>query len=415
MALQKVVVTGLGALTPIGHDVPTYWDNLLKGNSGAGPITYFDTTQFKVQFACALQDFVPENHFDRRNLRRMDRCSQYALVAAEEAVQDAGLQLDALNKDRIGVVWGTGIGGIESFQNEVLAYAAGDGTPRMSPFFITNLIADMAAGHISLKYGLRGPNYCTTSACASAANALIDAYQLIQLGKADMLISGGSEAAITQVGMGGFMALKALSQRNDDPKTASRPFDQDRDGFVMGEGAGALILESYAHAKARGAKIYAEIVGTGLAADAHHMTAPDPTGEGMALAMQQALAEAQLQPSDIDYINAHATSTGLGDIAEVNAIKHCFGEHATQLNISATKSTTGHLLGAAGAVEGIAAILALQHQVVPPTSNHFTLDPQLDANLNYTFNQAQPRTIRTALSNNFGFGGHNCSLLFRKV
>ena len=414
MNTSRVVVTGLGALTPIGNNVAAYWQGLAQGLSGAAPITRFDASKRKTRFACELKDYQPEAHFERKEVRKMDPCSQYALVASEEALKNSGLNLAQEKLARIGVVWGTGIGGLESATENIVMFSQGGDTPKMSPFFIPKMIADMPAGHISIKHGLQGPNFATVSACASASNALIDATQLIQLRHADVMVTGGSEAALTDVGMSGFSAIKALSVRNESPQTASRPFDKDRDGFVMGEGAGALVLEAYEHAQARGAKIYAEIIGVGMSADAYHITAPHPEGAGAALAMAHALKNAGLQPSDIDYINVHGTSTPLGDLPEVKAIQQVFGEAAYQLNISATKSMTGHLLGAAGAVEAIASILALQHQVIPPTINHFTDDPAFDAKLNFTFNQAQARPVNTVLSNTFGFGGHNTTIIFKK-
>ena len=414
MNTSRVVVTGLGALTPIGNNVAAYWQGLAQGLSGAAPITRFDASKRKTRFACELKDYQPEAHFERKEVRKMDPCSQYALVASEEALKNSGLNLAQEKLARIGVVWGTGIGGLESATENIVMFSQGGDTPKMSPFFIPKMIADMPAGHISIKHGLQGPNFATVSACASASNALIDATQLIQLRHADVMVTGGSEAALTDVGMSGFSAIKALSVRNESPQTASRPFDKDRDGFVMGEGAGALVLEAYEHAQARGAKIYAEIIGVGMSADAYHITAPHPEGTGAALAMAHALKNAGLQPSDIDYINVHGTSTPIGDLPEVKAIQQVFGEAAYQLNISATKSMTGHLLGAAGAVEAIASILALQHQVIPPTINHFTDDPAFDAKLNFTFNQAQARPVNTVLSNTFGFGGHNTAIIFKK-
>ena len=414
MNTSRVVVTGLGALTPIGNNVAAYWQGLAQGLSGAAPITRFDASKRKTRFACELKDYQPEAHFEHKEVRKMDPCSQYALVASEEALKNSGLNLAQEKLARIGVVWGTGIGGLESATENIVMFSQGGDTPKMSPFFIPKMIADMPAGHISIKHGLQGPNFATVSACASSSNALIDATQLIQLRHADVMVTGGSEAALTDVGMSGFSAIKALSVRNESPQTASRPFDKDRDGFVMGEGAGALVLEAYEHAQARGAKIYAEIIGVGMSADAYHITAPHPEGTGAALAMAHALKNAGLQPSDIDYINVHGTSTPIGDLPEVKAIQQVFGEAAYQLNISATKSMTGHLLGAAGAVEAIASILALQHQVIPPTINHFTDDPAFDAKLNFTFNQAQARPVNTVLSNTFGFGGHNTAIIFKK-
>jgi 3-oxoacyl-[acyl-carrier-protein] synthase II len=411
--LRRVVVTGLGALTPIGNTVDEYWTNLINGTSGAGPITRFDASKFKTQFACEVKNFSPENFFDRKEVRKYDRCSHFGIVCADEAVKDAGLDPATLNCDRVGVIWASGIGGLETFINEVTTFATGDGTPRFNPFFIPKMISDITAGHISMKYGFRGPNFATVSACASSANALVDAFNYIRLGKADIFIAGGSEAAITQAGVGGFNAMHALSTRNDDPTTASRPFDKDRDGFVMGEGGGALIFEELGHALARGAKIYAEIAGGGLSADAHHMTAPHPDGLGAILSMRGAMEDASIKPTDIDHVNTHGTSTPAGDIAEPKAIVGLFGDHAYTLNINSTKSMTGHLLGAAGAVEGIASILAVKNDLIPPTINHFTDDPEI-APLNFTFGKAQARVVNYALSNTFGFGGHNASVIFKK-
>jgi len=415
MQLKRVVVTGLGALTPLGNNLNTYWDNLIKGVSGAGPITKFDPELFKTKFACEVKDYDPNNYFDRKEARKMDLFTQYALITAEEAMQDSGLDLESIDKLKAGVIWGSGIGGLRTFQEEVVSFAQGDGTPRFNPFFIPKMIADISAGMISIKYGFHGPNFVTVSACASATNAMIDAMTYIKLGKAKVMITGGSEASVTEAGMGGFNAMKALSERNDSPETASRPFDKDRDGFVLGEGAGALILEEYEHAKARGAKIYAELVGGGMSADAYHITAPHPEGLGAENVMINALDDAQMKPEEIDYINVHGTSTPLGDISEAVAIGKVFGEHAYKLNISSTKSMTGHLLGAAGAIEAIASIMAIQHQIVPPTINHFTDDDRFDPKLNFTFNKAQARTINAAVSNTFGFGGHNTSVVFRKI
>lgn len=415
MELKRVVVTGLGALTPIGNDVDTYWQSLLAGKSGAARITRFDPEKFKTQFACELKDFDVKDYIDRKEARRMDRFTQYAMVVADQAVKDGGLEGLDLNPDRVGVIWGSGIGGLDTFQEEAINFAKGDGTPRFNPFFIPKMIADLAPGHISIKYGFRGPNYSTVSACASSTNSLIDAFNFIRLGKIDVCLSGGSEAAVNQSGMGGFNAMHALSTRNESPESASRPFDKDRDGFVLGEGAGCLILEEYEHAKARGAKIYAELVGSGISADAHHITAPHPEGLGAKGVMRQVLDESGLKPEDIDYINVHGTSTPLGDVAELKAIKSVFGDQAYRLNISSTKSMTGHLLGAAGAVEAIASVLAIKHGIVPPTINHFTDDPEIDPDLNLTFHQAQKREVRAAISNTFGFGGHNASVLFRKL
>jgi len=415
MSPRRVVVTGLGALTPIGNTLPAYWEGLLSGTSGAAPITYFDASKFKTQFACEIKNFDPLAHFDRKEVRKYDRFTQYALVATQEAIEDSGLDLERIDKDRVGVIWGAGIGGLETFQNEVIDFAQGDGTPRFNPFFIPKMIADIAPGMISIQYGFAGPNFATVSACASSANALIDALNYIRLGYADIMVSGGSEAGVTIAGMGGFNAMQALSKRNDDPKTASRPFDKDRDGFVLGEGAGSLILEEYEHAKARGAKIYAELLGGGLSADAHHMTAPHPEGAGAIKVMQNCLKDANLKPEDVDAINMHGTSTPLGDIAESKAVKAVFGEHAYNININSTKSMTGHLLGAAGAIEAIASIMAIKHGIVPPTINHQTPDENIDPKLNFTFGKAQKRTVNIALSNTFGFGGHNACVVFGKI
>ena len=414
MELKRVVVTGMGALTPIGNTLGEYWDALLKGKSGAAPIKQFDASLFKTHFACEVKNFNVEDFMDRKEARKLDQFSQYAMVSATEAMADAALLESNPNLDRIGVIWGSGIGGLKTFQDEAENFFSGDGTPRFNPFFIPKMIADIAAGHISIKFGLRGPNYVTVSACASATNAIIDAFNLIRLGKADAFVTGGSEAAVNQMGMGGFNALKALSTRNDSPETASRPFDLDRDGFVLGEGSGALILEEYEHAVKRGAKIYAEVIGGGMSGDAYHMTAPHPEGLGARNTMIAALEDAYLEPSAIDYVNVHGTSTPLGDVAEVKAIQHVFGEHAYNLNISSTKSMTGHLLGAAGAIEAIACIMAVKHDIVPPTINHFTDDPELDTKLNFTFNTAQKRVVNIALSNTFGFGGHNTIIIVKK-
>lgn len=415
MQPRRVVVTGLGALTPIGNTLPDFWEGLLSGTSGAAPITYFDASKFKTQFACEVKDFNPQDHFDRKEVRKMDRFTQFAMVATDEAIADAGLNVDQIDKDRVGVIWGAGIGGLETFQNEVLNFAAGDGTPRFNPFFIPKMIADIAPGMISIKYGFAGPNFATVSACASSANALIDALNYIRFGYTDIMVSGGSEACVTIAGVGGFNALHALSTRNDAPETASRPFDKTRDGFVLGEGAGTLILEEYEHAKARGAKIYAEVLGGGLSADAHHMTAPHPEGAGAIKVMRNCLRDAQLRPEDVDAINMHGTSTPLGDVAETLAVKEVFGEHAYNININSTKSMTGHLLGAAGAVEAIASVMAIQHDVVPPTINFTTPDENIDAELNFTFGTPQKRTVNVALSNTFGFGGHNACVVFGKI
>lgn len=412
---RRVVVTGLGALTPIGNTLPAYWEGLLSGTSGAAPITYFDASLFKTKFACELKGYDPLDHFDRKEARKIDRFAQYAIVATDEALQDSGLDLDKIDKDRVGVIWGAGIGGLETFQNEVLNFAAGDGSPRFNPFFIPKMIADIAPGLISIKHGFAGPNFATVSACASSANALIDALNYIRLGYSDIMVSGGSEACVMIAGMGGFNAMHALSTRNDDPKTASRPFDKDRDGFVLGEGAGSIILEEYEHAKARGATIYAELVGGGLSADAHHMTAPHPEGLGAIKVMQNCLRDSGLEISDVDAINMHGTSTPLGDIAESKALKEVFGEHLYDMNINSTKSMTGHLLGAAGAIEAIASILAIKHQIVPPTINHQTADENIDPKINFTFGKAQERKIDVALSNTFGFGGHNACVAFKKI
>lgn len=415
MKPRRVVVTGLGALTPIGNTLSDYWEGLLSGTSGAAPITYFDASLFKTQFACELKNFDPLDHFDRKEARKYDRFAQYALVSVAEAIADAELPLDRVDKDRVGVIWGAGIGGLETFQDEVLNFAAGNENPRFNPFFIPKMIADIAPGLISIKYGFRGPNFATVSACASASNAMIDALNYIRLGYADVIVTGGSEAAVTKAGIGGFNAMHALSKRNDDPKTASRPFDKDRDGFVLGEGAGALILESYDHAIARGATIYAELAGGGLSADAHHMTAPHPEGLGATKVMENCLRDAALDPSEVDIINMHGTSTPLGDIAESNAIVKLFKEHAYKMNINSTKSMTGHLLGAAGAVEAIASILAIKHGIVPPTINHQTPDEDIDQRINFTFGKPQEREVSVAISNTFGFGGHNACVLFKKI
>ncbi|MFN0291379.1 MULTISPECIES: beta-ketoacyl-ACP synthase II [Pedobacter] len=414
MGLKRVVVTGLGALTPIGNSVPEFWEALTNGVSGAAPIKSFNTEKFKTKFACEVKNFNPEDHLDRKEARKLDPFVQYALVSTEEAVKDGGYDFSKLDTNRIGVIWGAGIGGLKTFMDEVSNFATGDGTPRYNPFFIPKMIVDIAPGHISIKYGLRGPNFATVSACASSTNAMIDAFNYIRLGMADIIISGGSEAIINEAGMGGFNAMHALSTRNDDPATASRPFDKDRDGFVAGEGAGTIILEELEHAKARGAKIYAEIVGGGMSADAHHITAPHPEGLGAKMVMTNALKDAGLSTSDIDYINVHGTSTPLGDVQEAKAIVDLFGEDAYKLNISSTKSMTGHLLGAAGAVEALATILAINNDLVPPTINHFNDDPDFDPKLNFTFNKAQKRTVRAAISNTFGFGGHNASVIFKK-
>lgn len=415
MKLRRVVVTGLGALTPVGNNIQEYWDGLINGVSGAAPITHFDASKFKTQFACEVKNFNAEDFIDRKEVRRMDKYAQYALVASEEAIQDANFNMDQLDKDRVGVIWGSGIGGLETFQQEVIGYATGDGTPKFNPFFIPKMIADIAGGHISIKYGFRGPNFTTVSACASSTNALIDAFNYIRLGQADVIVAGGSEAAVTAAGMGGFNAMHALSTRNDDPKTASRPMDKDREGFVLGEGAGALVLEEYEHAIARGAKIYCEIGGGGMSADAHHITAPHPEGLGATNVMLNCLRDAGLQPTDVCGVNMHGTSTPLGDIAESKAILKVFGEHAYTMNLNSTKSMTGHLLGAAGAIEAIASILSIHHGMVPPTINHFTDDEEIDSKLNFTFNVAQKRDMKVVMSNTFGFGGHNACVLMKKL
>lgn len=414
MELKRVVVTGLGALTPIGNTVSEYWESLIAGKSGAAEIKQFDASKFKTQFACEVKNFNVEDFMDRKDARKLDQFSQYAMVSASEAMADSGLMESNPNQDRIGVIWGSGIGGLKTFQDEAQNFFAGDGTPKFNPFFIPKMISDIASGHISIKYGLRGPNYVTVSACASATNAIIDAFNLIRLGKADAIVTGGSEAAVNEMGMGGFNALKALSTRNESPETASRPFDADRDGFVLGEGAGALILEEYNHAIKRGAKIYAEVCGGGMSGDAYHMTAPHPDGIGARNVMIAALEDAEMNANEVDYVNVHGTSTPLGDIAETKAILQVFGDHAYDLNISSTKSMTGHLLGAAGAIEAIACILAVKNDIVPPTINHFTDDPELNNKLNFTFNEAQKRTVNVALSNTFGFGGHNTSVIVKK-
>ncbi len=415
MELRRVVVTGLGALTPIGNTIEDYWNGLISGKSGAAPITYFDTEKFKTKFACELKNFEPTDFLDRKEARKMDKFTQYAMVASDEAIADSKLDLDKINKLRVGVIWGAGIGGLETFQDEVLNFAAGDGTPRFNPFFIPKMIADIAPGNISIKYGFMGPNYTTVSACASSANAIIDALNYIRLGHCDVIVTGGSEAAVTIAGMGGFNAMHALSTRNESPETASRPFDATRDGFVLGEGAGAMILEDYEHAKARGAKIYAEVLGGGLSSDAYHMTAPHPEGIGVIAVMRNCLENAGVKPEEVDHINTHGTSTPLGDVAELKAIKEVFGSHAKHININSTKSMTGHLLGAAGAIESIASILAMQYGIVPPTINHSVFDENIDPELNLTLNKAQKRDVKVAMSNTFGFGGHNACVLFKKL
>ena len=415
MELRRVVVTGLGALTPIGNNIQEYWDGLINGVSGAAPITYFDASKFKTQFACELKNFNVEEFIDRKEARKMDRYAQYAVVSSTEAMNDANFDMEKLDKDRAGVIWGSGIGGLETFQIEVLNFAAGDGTPKFNPFFIPKMIGDIACGHISIKYGFRGPNFGTVSACASSTNAIIDAFNYIRLGHADVMVTGGSEAAVTIAGMGGFNAMHALSTRNDDPKTASRPMDKDRDGFVLGEGAGALILEEYEHAVARGAKIYCEIGGGGMSADAYHITAPHPEGLGARNVMLNCLRDAGLQPTDVDGVNMHGTSTPLGDLAESKAIEQVFGDHAYTMNLNSTKSMTGHLLGAAGAIETISSILSLKYGIIPPTINHFTDDENIDPKLNFTFNVAQKREVKVLMSNTFGFGGHNACVLVKKL
>jgi len=415
MVLKRVVVTGLGALTPIGNTIEEYWNGLINGVSGAAPITYFDASKFKTQFACELKGFNAEDYLDRKEARKMDRYTQYAMVASDEAVLDANFNHEKIDKDRVGVIWGSGIGGLETFQIEMLNFAAGDGTPRFNPFFIPKMISDIACGYISIKYGFRGPNFATVSACASSTNAIIDAFNYIRLGHADVMVTGGSEAAVTIAGMGGFNAMHALSTRNDDPKTASRPMDKDRDGFILGEGAGALILEEYEHAIARGAKIYCEIGGGGMSADAHHITAPHPEGLGAKNVMMNCLRDAGLKPTDVDGVNMHGTSTPLGDLAESKAIEHVFGDHAYTMNLNSTKSMTGHLLGAAGAIETISSILSIKNGIVPPTINHFTDDENIDSKLNFTFNVAQKRDVNVLMSNTFGFGGHNACVLVKRL
>lgn len=414
MILKRVVVTGLGALTPIGNTLPEYWDGLKSGKSGAAPITRFDATRFKTKFACEVKNFDIGDFMDRKEARKMDPFAQFAMVAVDEAIKDSNLPLADLDPDRVGVIWGSGIGGLLTFQEEVKTYAKGDGTPRFNPFFIPKMIPDLSAGHISIKYGFRGPNFVTVSACASSTNAIYDAFTYLRLGKADIIVSGGSEAAVCEAGVGGFNAMRALSERNDSPETASRPYDLNRDGFVLGEGAGALILEEYEHAKKRGAKIYGEVLGGGMSADAYHITAPHPEGAGITKVMYNALEDANVKTDQIDYVNTHGTSTPLGDIGEIKAIQKVFGDHAYKMNISSTKSMTGHLLGAAGAIESIACLMAINHSIIPPTINHFTDDPELDPNLNLTFSTAQERAVNIALCNTFGFGGHNFSIIFKK-
>ncbi len=414
MELKRVVVTGLGALTPLGDNVQDYWQSLINGVSGAAPVTRIDASKFKTRFACEVKNYNPTDHFDRKEVRKMDLYTQFAMIASKEAIADADFDDEKLNRERVGVVFGSGIGGLQTYEDGIRDFVQGNGTPRFNPFFIPKMISDMAAGLISIENKFYGPNYATVSACATSSNAIIDAYNILRLGMADVMVTGGAEASVTNAGLGGFNALRALSTRNDDYKTASRPFDKDRDGFVIGEGAGTLVLETLEHAKARGAKIYAEILGVGMSADAYHMTAPHPEGKGATLVMKNALDDAGLQPQAIDYVNVHGTSTPLGDISEIKAIKNVFGEHAYKLNVSSTKSMTGHLLGAAGAVEAIASILALQNGIVPPTINHFTDDPEIDNKINLTFNKAQERELNVVISNTFGFGGHNASIIFGK-
>ena len=415
MELKRVVVTGLGAITPIGKTIDEYWDNLQKGVSGAAPITRFDATHFKTKFACEVKDYNPTDYFDRKEARKMDMFAQFAMIAAEQAFRDAQIDPQAIDQDMAGVIWGAGIGGIITFLDETRSFVKNNEVPRFNPFFIPKMISDIAAGHISMKYGLRGPNFGTVSACASSTHAIASAFDLIRLGKAEMFITGGSEAAINEAGVGGFNAMQAISTRNDDPATASRPFDKDRDGFVMAEGSGALVLEEYEHAVKRGAKIYCELAGSGMTADAYHLTAPDPDGKGAERVMANALKDGNIRPDEVDYINVHGTSTPLGDIAEPRAIQKVFGDHAYKLNISSTKSMTGHLLGAAGAVEAIASILAMKNSIVPPTINLFELDPEIDPKLNFTVGKTQERKIKVAMSNTFGFGGHNACVVFKAV
>ena len=414
MSNRRVVVTGIGAITPLGNNLKDYWGALLEGKSGAAPITLFDATNFKTNFACEVKDFNPTDFIDRKEARKLDRFCQFAVVVADQAFNDSGVELEKINGDRAGVIWGSGIGGMNTFYNECVDFGTGSGTPRFNPFFIPKLISDIPAGHISIKYGFRGPNFTTVSACASSSHALIDAFNYIKWNKADLFIAGGSEACVKEPGIGGFNAMMALSTRNNDPKTASRPFDKDRDGFVLGEGGGALVLEEYEHAKKRGAKIYAELVGGGMTADAHHITAPHPEGLGAKNVMKSAIEEAQINNKEVDYINVHGTSTPLGDISETKAIIDLFGDHAFDLNISSTKSMTGHLLGAAGVVESIACIMAVKNNVIPPTINHFERDERIDSRLKLTFNEPQERSVNFAISNTFGFGGHNASTLFKK-
>ena len=414
MQFKRVVVTGLGAITPLGNDVQTYWENLLKGMSGACPITKFNADKFRTKFACEVKDFSPELYIDKKEIKRIDLFTQYALAASTQAVEDAGFNLDTLDKDRTGVIFGSGIGGLKTFQDEVAYFASGDGTPRFSPFFIPKMIIDLAAGHISIKYGFRGVNYATVSACATSNHAIAEAANHIRYGNMKVMVTGGSEAPVVEAAIGGFNAMRALSERNDDYATASRPFDKNRDGFVLGEGAGALILEDLDHALARGAKIYAEYGGSGMSADAYHMTAPHPEGLGVQNVLRFALENAGMTPDDIDYINVHGTSTPLGDVSELSSIEKIFGERAYHINISSTKSMTGHLLGAAGAIEAIASIMSTIHNIVPPTINHFEDDPEINPRLNLTFDKPQEREVRAALSNTFGFGGHNASIIFKK-
>ncbi|MGV1011154.1 MAG: beta-ketoacyl-ACP synthase II [Flavobacterium sp.] len=415
MQLKRVVVTGLGALTPIGNSIQEYWDGLINGRSGAAPITYYDTEKHKTKFACEVKNFNIEDYMDRKESRRLDKFSQYAIASSDEAIKDAGITHDNVNKHRVGVIWGAGIGGLETFQDEVMYYAKGDGTPKFNPFFIPKMIADIAPAHISMRNGYMGPNYTTVSACASSANAMIDAFNYIRLGMCDVIVTGGSEAAVTIAGMGGFNSMHALSTRNDSPETASRPFDATRDGFVLGEGSGAIVLEEYEHAKARGAKIYCEVGGGGMSSDAYHLTAPHPEGIGVIAVMENTLRDAGMTPDMVDHINTHGTSTPLGDVAELKAISHVFGAHAKNININSTKSMTGHLLGAAGAIESIAVILAMQNGIVPPTINHKVVDENIDPSLNLTLNVPQKREINVAMSNTFGFGGHNACVLFKKL
>ena len=414
MQLKRVVVTGLGAVTPLGNSVNDYWNNLINGVSGAAPITRFDASKFKTRFACEVKGFNPEDYFDKKEARKLDAYSWYGIAASVQAVADSGLDTEGIDKNEVGVIWGSGIGGLDTFQTETFAFAKGDGTPRFNPFFIPKMIADICSGHISMRFGFRGPNFTTVSACASSTNAMIDAFNYIRLGKANAIVTGGSEAAINESGMGGFNACQAMSTRNEDPAKASRPYDKDRDGFVLGEGGGAIILEELEHALARGAKIYAEIIGGGMSADAHHITAPHPEGLGATLVMNRALKDAGISGNEVDYINTHGTSTPLGDTAELKAIINVFGDHAYKLNISSTKSMTGHLLGAAGAIEAMAAILAVKNGIIPPSINHSTPDPEIDPKLNLTLNKMQTRNVNIAISNTFGFGGHNAAVVIRK-